>query len=270
VTNETAILALAGRVLQSTDADIYDRRRCVVEFEKALLGFSGPDDARLLQDLSPMFPQLNLAYERFETDLEEEFSERLLVGDTNVKQYPLYGRFVRLVSNEVGLLNLNSGDQIAMVGSGPFPISSIIFSVHFGMRVIAVERNRNAAILSERVVKHLGLQNDIKVECGHGQQLVSDDVSSAIIALLAKPKDAILDNVFRNFIRCASVICRTSHGIRQALYAPTDMKALQPYNIIDTHLATGDQTISSILLAQPAGSPRIDLEWSNEPYSRKT
>ena len=266
MTSETTILALAGKVLQNADADIDDRRRRVVEFEKALLGFSGRDDFGLLQRLSPMFPQLNHAYERFETDLEEEFSATLLAGHTEVKQYPLYERFVRLISNEVGLLNLNPGDQIAMVGSGPFPISSIILCVDFGMRVIAVDRNRDAAILSERVVKHLKLQNDIKVECGHGQQLVANDVSSAIIALLAKPKDAILDNVFRNYIRCARVICRTSHGIRQAFYAPTDMMALQPYNIIDTKLATGDQTISSILLAKAAERFPSDIRSSNGPH----
>ena len=270
MTDETAILTMARSALESGDADTEERRRCVVAFEKALLSFSERDDGRLMRELSPMFPQLNRSYERFETDLEVEFSDKLLRGDVNVKQYPLYKRFATLISNEVRLLNLNSGDPIAIVGSGPFPISAIILSIDFGMQVTAVECNHDAALLSERVVKQLGLHNNIKVECGHGQDLVARHVSCAIVALLAKPKDAILNNIFRNYFQCASVICRTSHGIRQALYCPTDPRALQPYNIIATHLATGDQTISSILLTQSTWrSADIFSKSSNGPCLRK-
>jgi hypothetical protein len=137
-----------------------------------------------------------------------------------------------------------------MIGSGPFPISALILATVFGMHVTAVERNGNAAVLSARVIKHLGLDGIIRVECGYGQHHVAEEVHCAIVALLAKPKDAILSNVFKNFARCSSVICRTSHGLRQALYSPAEARALASYDVRDTHIAAGDQTISSILLSR--------------------
>jgi hypothetical protein len=247
---ENVILEKAKGVVECQDADVAQRWRSAAEFEKAVLAFSGVDEMPLMRELSPMFPQLNAAYERYETELEVEFSAMLVNGEKYVNQYPLYRRFVGLLSSEVKLLNVMPGDHVAVIGSGPFPISAIILANVFGTRVTAVECHRDSADLSEQVIRKLGLQNVVHVVCGFGQDLVASNVSAAIIALLAKPKDAILKNIFRNYAHCTSVICRTSHGIRQALYAPAEMHALEPYKVARTQQATGDQTISSILLAR--------------------
>jgi hypothetical protein len=244
------ILSLAQRVGACDSMGVLDRRTLVVQFEQAVLDYPTSDDQDLIDELSPFFADLNLAYERYETELETEFSEKLLKNRVELREYPLYKRFAGLLSNEIRLLEVDAGDQVAMIGSGPFPISALILATAFGMRVIAVERNPNSASLSSRVVRHLDLEHAIQVACGYGQDLVAGEVHHAIVALLAKPKEAILSNVFKNYARCSSIICRTSHGLRQALYAPAESRALLSYDIRDTHIATGDQTISSILLSR--------------------
>ncbi len=246
------IIALANRVLECGEAAIMDRRRCVIEFENAVLACPRPVDDCLMQQLFPLFPNLNRAYEKYETELEAEFSQKLLNGQIALRQYPLYQRFNTLLSNEVTLLHAEPGEEIAIIGSGPFPISAIILATIFGLRVTAVESIGNSAALSEQVINHLGLGQVIRVECGHGQDLIAGHVRYAILALLARPKEAILSNVFKNYAHCSSVICRTSHGLRQAFYSPTDFAALRSYHVKDTHIASGDQTISSILLERSA------------------
>jgi hypothetical protein len=248
--DQEKMLALARRVAASDAMNVRDRRALVEEFEQAILDCSTPDDQELIDELSPFFADLNLAYERYETELETEFSAELLKGKAELTEYPLYKRFVGLLTNEMRLLDADLGGQLAMIGSGPFPISALILATAFGMRVIAVERNPNSALLAVRVVRHLDLEHAIQVACGYGQDLVASEVHHAIVALLAKPKEAILNNVFKNYARCSSVICRTSHGLRQALYAPAESRALNSYDVRDTRIATGDQTISSMLLSR--------------------
>jgi hypothetical protein len=248
--DQEKMLALSKRVAASDSMSVLERRALVVEFEHAVLGCAMPDDQELIDELSPFFPDLNLAYERYETELETEFSEKLLKNRVELREYALYNRFVGLLTNEIRLLEAEPGDQLAMIGSGPFPISALILATAFGMRVIAVERNPNSASLSSRVVRHLDLEHAIQVACGYGEELISGEVRHAIVALLARPKEAILNNVFKNYARCSSAICRTSHGLRQALYAPAESRALKSYDIRDTHLARGDQTISSMLLSR--------------------
>jgi hypothetical protein len=248
MTSEASIVDKANRLIAASDADLRDRRRIVGEFETAILHCAEPAAMQALADLSPLFPKLNRIYESFETDLEIEFAKTLLSFDVDVRQYSFYQRFVTLVSNEVRFAGLKEGDCVTFVGSGPFPISAILLFQTFGIRAIAVERKDGAAGLSREVVKRLGLEKGIDVRVGEGQHLAINDSCCAIIALLAQPKGAILHHVFEHYARCTSVLCRTSHGLRQALYRPTDPFSLAPYKIFGTHLATGDQTISSILL----------------------
>jgi D-arabinose 1-dehydrogenase-like Zn-dependent alcohol dehydrogenase len=174
-----------------------------------------------------------------------------LSSDRSLREYELFHRFETLVSNEVEHSRLKAGDEVAMIGSGPLPITAILLAAAFGIRVTAIERKRLAAATSKEVIKKLKLDGEIKVQFGEGESVVSESASCVLIAVLAQPKESILSNVFRRYMRCATVICRTSYGIRQALYAPTDPSAMKQYTIISQNVAHGNQTISSIVLGKP-------------------
>jgi hypothetical protein len=247
MTHPHSLLSQALNLVADWDAAPEERRQRVFEFEKAVL--EGCESAASVEStgLSPLLVKLNRIYESFETDLEVEFAGAFLAADVEVERYPLYQRFAALISNEVRLAGLKPGDSVTVIGSGPFPISAILLSRSFGMNVIAIDRDPSAAKLSRDVLRKLGLEKAVRVELAEGQRLAMNGSSAAIIALLAQPKAAILQNVFEHEC-CESVICRTSHGLRQALYCPTDSAALAPYQIVATNVAAGDQTISSILL----------------------
>lgn len=241
------VLAAGSSLLSSARATRKERTRRMLAFEKALLTHSDPDDPELIRDLTPFFPSLNQMYERFETELEISFCKALLSGDEAIEDYLLFNRFEALVSREVNMAGLNRGEKIAMIGSGPFPLTAILLANAFGVSVIAIEHDRDATTLSRQVIKKLGLERKIVVEIGEGQDLVPD-ASCAIVAVLAQPKEDILDHVFSTYPGCRRVVCRTSHGIRQALYKPTDAAAFNKYNVVCTNVAGGNQTISSMVL----------------------
>jgi precorrin-6B methylase 2 len=148
------------------------------------------------------------------------------------------------------MAELRGGDHVVMIGSGPFPITAILLYTEFGIRVTAVDCDHGAVEISRQVIKQLGLERGISVELGQGQSFVPSDFSSVIVALLAHPKELILQNIFANYRHRSKVICRTSHGVRQALYRATDPSAFALFKPITTRRAIADQTISSILLVR--------------------
>jgi antitoxin component of MazEF toxin-antitoxin module len=248
--NVAEILDAARRVVASMDLDRHARHERVVEFEDAILKFPETNDPELSLELAPMLEQLNDNYERYETELESCFARKVASESADPKTYPLYHRFVTLITNEVKMLKLNQGCSLAMIGSGPFPITAILLFTLFGIEVVAIDGNPEAVAISRQVIKTLNLESGISVEVGDGRSFVAEDASAVIVALLAHPKDLILKNIFDNYSNCSSVICRTSHGLRQALYRPTDPSSLARYSTIAIQRAFADQTISSISLAR--------------------
>ena len=57
--------------------------------------------------------RLQALYEQFETNLENEFAQKLLSGETNSEEeYPLYDRFKRLIAQETELAKAKEDDRV--------------------------------------------------------------------------------------------------------------------------------------------------------------
>jgi hypothetical protein len=247
-----AILATASLVIATAEAPWNIRKEAMLAFEQTLLASSDPDDAGSLTELASLLPTLRLLYERFETELEIAFVHAALSGKEPLDNYTLFRRFETLVCNEVTLARLGPNDEVAMIGSGPLPLSAILLSTRFGLRVTAIERDSYAAALSRRIIEHLGLETKIRINTEEGHKAVIQNASCVLVAVLAKPKQAILENILRTCDTCTTVVCRTSHGVRQALYSPTDPLWFREYRTIGLNAARGDQTISSLILGKPS------------------
>jgi len=246
--HRNAVLAAASLVIASAEAPWNIRKDAMLAFEQTLLAYSDPDDAELLTQLAPLLPNLCRLYERFETELEIAFVHATLSAKEPLDNYTLFHRFEILVSEEVTLAQLAPKDEVAMIGSGPLPITAILLSSRFGLRVTAIERDRHAAALSRRVIERFGLENKIRVNTEAGEKAVIGEACCVLVAILAQPKRAILENLLRVCHASTTVICRTSQGIRQALYRPTEPLAFREYKTVRLNAARGDQTISSLLL----------------------
>jgi len=207
--------------------------------EKAILSYDGIKEA---------LPLLQHFYEVFETNLEEEFVNDFLNGRKDIRDYLLYNRFVDLITNEKNLAKISEKDCVLFIGSGPLPITAILLSKFTKCTVDCYDKNKQFANISVRVIETLSLSEKIKIYNGKGEELSEKKYSVIIIALLAKPKDKILQNIWNETIKGTKVICRTSDGIREVFYEQTPKNMLIKYLCADKVFAKQDQTISSTLL----------------------
>jgi len=191
--------------------------------------------------------KLQQLYETFETNLENKFAERILREKlTTYHKYLLYDRFRILLTNEIQLAKIKSSDRIAFIGSGPLPISAFLLSSLSGCHIECYEKEPSRVELSIKVIRQLGLANQIKVLNNYGENLNDNNYSTILIALLAKPKDKIIQSIKKHAKPGTKVICRTSHGIREIFYEATDAKLLNNLKI-KYNYAQGNQTISSAM-----------------------
>jgi len=192
--------------------------------------------------------RLQTLYEKFETNLEIDFAKQVIKGNKTVKDYLLTKRFITLIKNEIKLGNMKKNDKVLFIGSGPFPISAILFNKLVGCQVDCYEKRKYRAELSNKALEKLNLSNSIKVFYKKGEELNNYRYNIIVIALLAKPKNKILNKIFSVELPGTKIICRTADGVHKVFYEETGEQLLKKYKVDQKIFAKEDQTISSILL----------------------
>ena len=197
---------------------------------------------------SDLLHRLQVLYEEFETNLEIDFAKQVIQSNKTVKDYLLTKRFITLIKNEIRLGNMAKNHKVLFIGSGPFPISAILFNKLVGCHVDCYEKRKYRAELSNKALKKLDLSNSIKVYCKKGEDLSDDRYDIIVIALLAKTKNKILNKIFSVARPGTKIICRTADDVHKVFYEETEEKLLNKYKVYQKVFAKEDQTISSTLL----------------------
>lgn len=218
--------------------------------------FHASDADKLMLDLYQNLDNvklLNDAYCAWETALEQIFSLRMRSeADWFLQDYRLNNRFQRLLQRETSMLRNKQPQRALFIGSGPFPISAIWLHRILRIPVDGLDIVKDAVDGSRELLDKLKLSSAINIlhESSESYDVSAYDV--IIVALLAKPKLAILNNIFRSAKADCEVICRTSFGARGVIYEPTVLTQdiLQKFTVEDTRVVAGnsDDTISSLLL----------------------
>ncbi|MCQ4163611.1 nicotianamine synthase family protein [Tahibacter harae] len=196
---------------------------------------------------------LNDAYCSWETALEQIFAKRLCSGSaSSLHDYRLNKRFQRLLQRETSLLRGKNPRRALFIGSGPFPISAIWLHRNLGIPVDGLDVSLDAVERSRELIDKLGLSGSIGIIHEDSRSYNVSEYDVIIVALLAKPKQLILENIHSSAKDSCEIICRTSFGLRSVIYEPTLVthEILERFSIEDARIVTGstDDTISSLLL----------------------
>lgn len=226
----------------------------IEDLETRIFGASDVD--KLLLDLRgnrDNVKLLNDAYCAWETALEQIFSWRLRTQTTwSLPDYRLNNRFQRLLQRETSMLRNSNPQRALFIGSGPFPISAMWLHRILRVPVDGLDISADAVEGSRELLDKLELSDAIKILHADSETYDVSAYDVIVIALLAKPKQAILNNVFRSAKDDCEVICRTSFGPRCLVYEPTEFSEdlLGQFTVQDTRViaSNSDDTISSILL----------------------
>lgn len=230
-------------------------KNLVLQLEKILLieNFGIQEQQELIHFLKKkeMLSTFQKAYEKFETDLETEFARKLIKNrvkaEKEFRTYYLYDRYVILLKNEIKLAKIKSTDKVLFIGSGPVPFTALLIHKLTDCRVDCCESNTVSANLSKKVIKTLSFDNRIHVLNKNGVDLDFSDYTTIVIALLAKPKDKILKNMWKQIYRGTRVVYRIPSVVRQAFYEETKGDILKVYRHYEKGRIGNSKTSSSIL-----------------------
>lgn len=155
--------------------------------------------------------------------LEIENAGKILESENPTKtldSFHFYDRYIGLIENESQLAKFNEDKTFVFLGSGPLPLTLIMFNKVFGCKCIGIEIQKDVAELSRKVLKRLGLERDIEIVVGDENVIEKLDYDILMIAAFAEPKDRVFSNVWKYVDEKTPVLYRTYTGMRAILYSP--------------------------------------------------
>lgn len=162
--------------------------------------------------------------------------------------FHFYERYEGLLTNESKLAHWHEDKTFVFVGSGPLPLTLILFREKFGCKCIGIEIEEDVAELSREVIKKLGLDDGIEILVGDETLLRDLDFDILMVAAFAEPKDRVFSNVWEFVDEKTPVLVRTYSGMRAILYAPLTDTILRGFHKEVMLLPIGNTNNTSVLL----------------------
>ena len=123
-----------------------------------------------------------------------------------------------------------------------------MFNKVFGCKCIGIEQQENVAELSVKVLKRLGLENDIQIVVGDETAIKDLEYDILMVAALAEPKDRVFANIWEYVNENTPVIYRTYTGMRAILYSPVLDKDTRGFHKEVMMLPSGKTNNTSVLI----------------------
>ena len=175
--------------------------------------------------------------------LERENAMKILESDNPrevLDSFHFYDRYIGLIENEMQLAKF--------LGSGPLPLTLIMFNMVTGCKCIGIEQFEDVAELSRKVLKRLGLDKDIEIITGDEKTIADLDYDILMIAAFAEPKDRVFANVWEVVDEKTPVLYRTYTGMRAILYSPVTNKDTRGFHQEVMLLPKGKTNNTSVLI----------------------
>ena len=159
------------------------------------------------RELEPVFTHMNRFRNLYTVRLETEYANEILASQSPWKvleEFPFYRNYLKLVRTEYEGFGLKAGDRVFFLGSGPLPLTLIVFLKHHRVKGTGIEQDPARARLSMKALDKLGLSDDITIINGNHFSLNSTDfinpekgTRALMIAAQAEPKKEILDHLLK-------------------------------------------------------------------------
>lgn len=162
--------------------------------------------------------------------------------------FHFYERYQGLLTNESKLAHWHDDKTFVFVGSGPLPLTLILFREKFGCKCIGIEIQEEVAELSREVIRKLGLDDGIEILVGDETLLKNIDFDILMVAAFAEPKERVFANVWEIVDEKTPVLVRTYSGMRAILYAPLTDTILRGFHKEIMLLPIGNSNNTSVLL----------------------
>ena len=183
--------------------------------------------------------------------LESENALEILESENpkeTLDSFHFYERYIGLINNESQLAKFNENKTFVFLGSGPLPLTLIMFNKVYGCKCIGIEQQEDVAKLSRKVLKRLGLERDIEIITGDENSIANLDYDILMVAALAEPKERVFANIWEFIDEDTPLIYRTYTGMRAILYSPVLERDTRGFHKEVMVLPTGKTNNTSVLI----------------------
>ncbi len=169
-----------------------------------------------------------------EYELEKFWTAKILASKNPkaaLRKFPYHGNYVKLTQLEwLSLLGCTShrDHKVVFVGGGPLPLTAILLAQVYGKHVTIVEKEKEAAVLSAKLCRALGLQKQVSIvnvaaEDFTGYKKFNTFFVAALAGLERRTKSAIIAKIQKLAPAHSHILARSSWGSREILYRPFDL-----------------------------------------------
>jgi len=210
---------------------------------------AGPHLAGLILDepeIRSVLPRIRAYYNTFFSIHEVHLAKKLIESPSpwdTLKSFPLYPRYEALVKNQIELTRIDRGGRLVFIGCGPVPSSLILLNHLAGVRCVGLDVSQNAVNWSRRIVRCLGLEQEIDIIHDDETLLRELEWDMVLVAAMADPKARIFSNL-RMIMREKGktdtlVFFRTYSGMRAILHEPVTEEEIEGFRIVKTFYPVG-------------------------------
>jgi hypothetical protein len=156
----------------------------------------------------------------------------------------LYSRpYLGVIERESRLAAITDRDVVVNIGCGAVPFTAIYLARLTGARVIAIDRDREAAECARKYIKASGLAEIIDVVWGDGARASQCESATVwAVALQAAPKKAILEHFQKCAPQGARIMFREPRPEFANRYDQLPPSA-QPQSMTSHNLLTSNRTV---------------------------
>lgn len=266
-----------------TESDLSPRNRKINDALTLLVGtlsesyHSGEErvilnDPRIKAIRPKMLEKLAIAEGEMEKYWADRFNARPQLDLKGLRDFWYWQNYEDLAGGEIKQmpkLSLADGESIAFVGSGALPLTAIILHEKTGLPVTCVDNDPKACDDARKLVKKLGLEDNIRIVEADGRTHDYADNPVVFVASLVPQKEAVIDRIRETSGRTAHIAVRSAERLHTLLYEPVDEELLElsgcdyrartphdPKTINTTVFFTADPAPAPAHLAQPDARSR--------------
>ena len=198
-----------------------------------------------------------------EGELERHWSRRITGADSpwsELKEFPYHENYKELTRREIGLLGrarlwLCDSSEVAMIGSGPLPLTGLWLHQLTGAQITHVDASDEAIELSRGLAAALDWPGQFVTGLGQSVALDEGRYDAIYVAGLAgetlAEKQAIVDHVRPALKPDGRLIARGAYGARTLLYPGFDAHAFEGVQLMEEYHPT-DEVINSVFVYKQA------------------
>lgn len=202
--------------------------------------------------------------------LEADFAKQVIVNGTKLSDFMYYENYELLIEFEVRSLEkymfpgrIQHISQVAIIGSGPLPLTSIVLQEHLrkSAKITNYDHNEEANLLGQAVVKSVQGNKRISfVTCSAldlnlDSQLANADLVylAALVGKDSEEKEAIISHLHKIMKPGSILIARSATGLRKFIYHPVGKEEFQEFEQFRQFDPDNKVIINSIVVGKKLG-----------------